>query len=158
MKQKIPPALRIKILTDALNERYQALHKIRERVQNTSYWTLGFLITASGWIIQSNSLNIIQKVLMTLLATAGYLVIRHIYLADLHKGFVSQQAVAVRVEKTLGLYEKNIFDDEDLPIYPEEWKKSGNKNGGGKYFITNFRMIDVGIIIFLIALWSQGLI
>lgn len=158
MKKKITQELRIKILTDALNERYQALHKIRERVQNTSYWSLGFLITASGWIIQTNTLNFQRKLFITLLFSAGYYLIRHVYLADLYNGFSSQQKVAVRVEKALGLYDKRLFDDENSSIYPEVWKKSGNKDGEGKYFATNFRMIDVGVVIFIIALWSQGLI
>ena len=158
MKEKIPQELRIQILTDALKERYHALHKIRERVQNTSYWTLGFLITASGWIVQTSILNTQQKLFLTLLFFAGYILIGYIYLTDLLKGFSSQQKVAVRIEKALGLYDKGLFDSDDSSIYPEIWKKSGDKNGEGKYFTTNFRMIDVGAVIFLIALWSQGLI
>jgi len=158
MERKTTQELKIKILTNALNARYQALHKIRERVQNTSYWTLGLLITASGWIIQISTLNNQQKLFMTLLFSAGYLLIRHIYLRDLRDGFSSQQKVTVRIEAALGLYEERLFDNEDSSIYPWIWKKSGTKGGEGKYFATNFRMIDVGVAIFLIALWSQGLI
>lgn len=155
---KIAREAKTQVLLEALKERYQALHKIRERVQNTSYWTLGFLITASGWIIQSSTLSLNQKSFITFLILAGYMLVRFMYLPDLLKGFQSQQKVTVRIEKALGLFNKNLFTDEKEAIYPESWKKSGNTDGEGKYFITNYRMIDIGVLVFLIALWFQGYI
>ncbi len=41
------------ILLKALDESYKSIHTIRERVQTVSIWILGFLISGSAWIYQS---------------------------------------------------------------------------------------------------------
>jgi hypothetical protein len=54
MKDKINMAEKVDILISALEERYKALHIIRERVQNVGVWLLGIFLASGGWLLQND--------------------------------------------------------------------------------------------------------
>jgi len=51
----------------------------------------------------------------------------------LDKGFKSQQKVAIRLEKSLDLYERGLFSDSEETIYPESRQNAGKEGGEGEF-------------------------
>lgn len=144
---------KIEILISALNERYQSMHNIRDRVQNTGIWILGILSSISGWLIQSSVyLTCFNKIIYLIALFATYHVIRFHYLEDLNKGFKGQQKVAAKIEKNLNLFDHKFFSDEDESLYPESWEKAGMENGDGKFFETTYLLINLGFIFLSISI------
>src|SRR5437879_6484094 len=110
---------KIQILLRALEERYKAQHTIRERVQNVCLWTLGVLLAAGGWLIQSRAVLFLwQKLLYTFLVLIAILVLRLFFLRDLEIGFKSQQRLAADIEEKLGFYNKGFFGPSAETLYP----------------------------------------
>lgn len=145
---------KINILLSALGERYNSIHIIRERVQNICIWTLGILLTAAGWLVQSSVvLGIKQKILYSFILLIAFIVVRFLYLKDLSKGFKSQQSVASRIESALSLYEKDVFVTSENSIYPKKWEQSGKEDGEGNFFGSNYYLLYVGFFILLITIW-----
>jgi len=153
---EINSSAKINILQDALKERYHAQHVIRERVQNVSLWTLGILLAAAGWLIQTKTaLNAGQKWAFSLVIAAAFIVLRFFYLKDLERGFETQQKVAARIEGILGLYEKEFFDDLGESVYPLKWKDAGSRKDG-RFFKSNYLLLYTGFTILIIAVWFYG--
>src|SRR4051812_1227616 len=75
---------KVQVLLHALSERYNAIHVIRDRVQNVCLWTLGLFITAGGWLLQSDkSLRATDKILFSIAIVVSVAVLRIFYLRDL---------------------------------------------------------------------------
>lgn len=145
---------KVSILVSALEERYHSLHVIRERVQNVGVWSLGLLLTASGWLIQSEtSFTLHQKTLLLLGVLVSFYVLRFRYLEDLQKGFKNQQRIVARLEKTLGLFTSGFFDAEEEPIYPKSWEDTGKGEGDGKFFQTTYLLLYVGFAFLAFAIF-----
>ena len=141
------------IILAALDERYKALHAIRDRVQSIGVWALGILLAAGGWLIQSTALlTSLQKTLYILGILVAVSVLRFKYLGDLKRGFKGQQRVAVRLEKALGLFSPRVFDNESDPIYPPQWKNAGSTQGGGQFFRTTHLLLYVGALFLVMAI------
>ena len=146
---------KVEILLAALDERYKAIHAIRDRVQNVGLWSLGLLLGAGGWIIQSDlRLTCFEKAVYLVGAILAFLVLRFSYLEDLERGFQRQQKATVRIEKALKLYETNFFDDSENSIYPPEWEHAGTEKGAGKFFNTTFYLLYIGFAFLAIAILS----
>lgn len=135
------------ILVSALQERYQSMHIIRERVQNIGIWILGVLGGVGGWVLQSDKcLGFFNKILYLLALFAVFHVIRFHYLEDLNRGFKGQQKVASKIEKILNLYKPKFFSDDNDSVYPELWEKAGTKEGEGNFFKTTYLLIYIGFV------------
>src|SRR3989338_4548637 len=144
---------KVNVLLSALDERYKSIHIIRERVQSVGIWALGILLGAGGWLIQSDTtLTYPQKVLGIVGFTTAFIALRFFYLEDLQKGFKGQQRAAACIEKVLGLFTPNFFNDSSDPIYPESWQKSGTEEGDGKFFNSTYILLYVGVTFLLIAI------
>lgn len=152
---KLDNKQKIDILLKILEERYNAIHIIRERIQAICLWSLGILLTTAGWLIQSNiTLILEQKVLYSVFIFVTFLAVRFYYLGDLYKGFKNQQLVASRIETALQFYDTGVFDSEKNSIYPKEWGKSG-VNVNGNFFNANAHLLDLGALLLLLAVWLQ---
>jgi hypothetical protein len=150
---------KIDILLSALDERYKSIHTIRARIQDVCLWTLGILLGASGWLIQSNIFfNEFQQAIYILGILIAFIALRFKYLEDLEKGFRSQQRVAARLEKTLGFFKPNEFNNSEEPIYPKDWENCGTEDGRGNFFSTTYTLLYIGIIFLIIAILSKGCI
>lgn len=146
---------KIDILLKALEERYKVIHIIRERIQAICLWSLGILLTAAGWLIQSNiTLILEEKVLYSVFIFVTFLVVRFYYLGDLHKGFKNQQRIAARIETALQFYNIGTFDSAKTSIYPKEWENSGD-NVKGNFFKANVHLLDLGTLLLILAVWLQ---
>ncbi len=150
-EQKIP------ILISALEERYKSIHAIRDRVQSMSLWILGILAAASGWLLTTETaITSHQKLFFILGGIIIFILIRFSYLEDLNKGFKAQQQAATRAEKSLGLYEEGVFNDEAESIYPKGWQNAGKMDGAGKFFETSYSLIYAGFAFLLLAILLNG--
>lgn len=143
---------KVDVLLKALEERYKALHIIRERVQNVCLWTLGLFITAGGWLLQAKAVpSCSEKIMFTIIIVVVVGVLRALYLSDLEKGFRAQQKVQAKIEETLGLCKPGIFRVDE--IYPQEWAQAGGAASKGKFFLHNYILIYVGTAILIACLW-----
>ncbi len=145
------------ILIAALEERYEAMRVIRERVQGVGVWALGLMVAASGWLVQSDAFIAPGRTLFYLIALGVVLwALRFKYFGDLQKGFSAQQRVAVRLEKALGLYTPGAFDEEEDSIYPKKWEQAGSANSDGMFFSSTYLLLYIGVVILALALLLQS--
>lgn len=140
------------VLMRALDERYKAMHVVRERAQSVAIWSLGTLLVASGWMVQKEaSFDLNVRIVITILVFAAFYVLKEHYIRDLDKTFQSQHRVAVRIERTLGLYDRGVFSEESM--YPEVWMTDSADKKQRGFFFANYRLLYVGVFIFLAVLW-----
>ena len=140
------------ILVAALSERYSAMHKIRERMENTRLWVLGAMLAIAGWLLQGNVvLGTYQKIICAIGLTLTFVIIRFLYINDLNKGLKTQQRAAVNLEKALGFFDPKFFNEEEKSLYPEEWQETGNAKGHRHIFHSTNLLIYVAFV-FLIAI------
>lgn len=144
---------KIEILLVALQERYSSVHIIRERVQSVSLWILGILLSASGWLFQSDiCLTLAQKILYTVLSLGIWYILKKLYFSDLEKGFNSQRKILVKIEDSLGFYKKSHFSESDDTLYPKEWRHSGEKGSEGKFFQNTYNLMAVSFGVFILSI------
>lgn len=154
---KISEDKKIEVLLAALKERYEALHKIRDRVQASGIWILGILMGASGWLLQSDkSLTISEKLVFIVATLLAFLFFRFDFLADLRKGFTAQQRAAAAIETKLGLYEEALYGEDGSTVYPLTWKDAGTKEGDGKFFDTVYHLLWIGTLFLVISICLNG--
>lgn len=145
------------ILLAALEERYESLRTIRERVQTVGLAMIGLLLAAAGWLVQSDeSFEGEEKAALIMGVLISVATLRVVYLADLQRGFQTQQRVSARIEKALGFYEAGAFDDAEDTLYPAAWSKAGQEGAEGRFFKTAYLMIYIGsaILVASIALFA----
>jgi hypothetical protein len=143
---------KVSILTSALDERYASMRAIRDRTQSVCVWALGIMLAAGGWLMQSDVTIIpFQKLVYIVGIVVAFAALRFNFLADLYKGFQSQQRAGVRIEKALGMFIPKVFDDEESSIYPESWKSAGAADGEGKFFASTYLLLYIGTAFLLLA-------
>lgn len=148
---------KVDLLISALEERYEVLRTIRNRVQSVGIWALGILLAAGGWLVESGTvLTPLQKVLYFIGIIVAVAALRFKYLDDLERGFKSQQRVMVRLEKAAGFFTPGVFDDETDSVYPSTWENTGNKNGDGKFFKTTYLLLYIGTAFLLLVILLNG--
>jgi len=136
---------KIDIIISGLQERYNAQHIIRKRVQDIGLWVLGVLTATSGWILTNSCfVNLGNGVGFIIFSISCYIVLRYCYLADLNKGFKDQQKVASKLEKLLGFYDADFFKKDLEFIYPESWLHAGTTKGEGRFFKTTYYLLYLG--------------
>jgi hypothetical protein len=146
---------KIDILLSALEERYSAIHKIRNRLQNLGIWALGIFFAASGWLFQSDVyLQQHEQVVLLVFIIVLIFILFKTYIKDLEKGFKGQQRVAAKIENELGFYTDGLISEYSL--YPAGWKKAGTDNGEGRYFDTNRILLLTGAFVLALVILSKG--
>ncbi len=154
MIQELKLEQKVDILISAIEERYNVLHKIRERVQSVGLWAIGLSLSSGGWLIQSGlSLTPSQKFFYISGILLATYFLRQNYLEDLRKGFKAQQLVTAKLEKALGLFEIGMFDNEKESIFPKSWEQAGQKNGGGNFFKTTFLLLYLAVSFMALSIY-----
>ena len=144
---------KITVVLAALQERYQVLRTIRDRVQSIGLWALGLLGGAGGWLIQADApLNPTERFLVLTGLLASMSVLRWAYLDDLERGFSSQQRVAAKLETVLGLYELGTYGSSQDSLYPHSWVNAGTGEGDGHFFASTYRLLGVGTLFLTIVI------
>lgn len=150
---------RIDILMQALGERYNAQHKIRERTQSVGVWSIGLSAATSGWFLQSGvQLSLMGRIYLIIGTVVAYGALRYAFLADLEKGFNTQQRVAARIEEELGLYTVDPLGSGQTPIYPQTWRSAGQDGSPGGFFASTYLLIYISAALLAVSvLFSTAL-
>lgn len=112
---------KIDILLKCLDERYHAIHTIRERLQNISIRILWILFWCSWFLFQANMyICRFEKILILLVIRISFYILQKYYIEDLKKWFNTQRKVAAEIEKSLWLYTPWEFLNDKKTIYPKE--------------------------------------
>jgi ABC-type branched-subunit amino acid transport system permease subunit len=113
------------ILLNLLKERYDASHKMRERSLNFAIWIMGFGIALIWILLNGSPISQLQKIVLTCLVLVGGVLTRR-FLKSIQAGFEENHKVMVKIEDTLGCYEKGAYIGDE-PLFPEKYKDLSNK-------------------------------
>ena len=150
------PKFKINILLNALDERYKAIHIIRERVQTVSIWILGLLIAGAAWVYQANVyFKCIEMICLFFVIICIWFCIWKFYFSDLEKGFNSQRKIAAKIEKALGFYTNGYFLEGEQSMYPKEWEDAGKENSEGKFMRNIYILLALGFILLMISILNH---
>lgn len=153
MEIKFTDEEKVSILLSALDERYESIRAIRGRIQSVSIWSLGLMMAAGGWLIQSEIvLSPFQKFIFVTGALIAVSALRFSFFSDLQKGFKTQQQTAARLETALGMFTPKLFDNENSSIYPESWQRAGADDGEGKFFSSTYLLLYIGTAFLILAI------
>jgi len=145
------------ILLTALERRYDAVERIRERVYAISIWTLGVFLGLSGLIVQGDlHPGLPAKVFLTAGAVFALAAILF-YIRDLEKGFRNQFRVVVQIEELLGFYEEGFFSPGKA-LYPPEWTRTGTRAAQGRFFTTTYLLLSLGALVLVAAIVLSGVL
>jgi NADH:ubiquinone oxidoreductase subunit 5 (subunit L)/multisubunit Na+/H+ antiporter MnhA subunit len=145
---------KIQILLATAEERNKAIHIMRERVQKTCIGIMGIFYVIAGWFIKDGiALTTTQKEFLIGAIVIAALSTHFLYLRNIFQGFQGQQRVLARIEDALKLYDPGVYDNKDLGLFPDSWKKAGTDNGKGKIFLTNYLLLYIGAIVLIISIW-----
>ena len=141
---------KLQVLLIGLQERYHASHQIRGRSIQFALWISGMAIGLSWLLIYQTSLELFQKIALTLLI--GTLFSGTIYfMAGLRRGFSNNRKAMVRCERALLMHDSGVYL-ADEPLLPKEYSKTEKK------WSDHFRTIYVWLIIVALSLiiltWS----
>jgi hypothetical protein len=154
---QIDDRVKSQILLAALERRYEATDKIRDRVYAISIWTLGIFLAGSGLIVQGNILlGVPGKVFLGMAVVFAYGVVVF-YVKDLERGFRNQFRAAVRIEKLLGFYEEGFFAPDEA-LYPPQWAEMGTKAAKGRFFTITYLLLSLGALVLIAAIGLSGLL
>ena len=140
---------KISILISALEERYNSIHVIRDRIQTVSLWIMGLLIWWAWWIFQSELvLECEEKIFLILFLIVTFFMLKFFYFDDLEKWFQSQREIAGKLEKSLGFYNDGFFIEWDNSLYPKTWLKPKE----GNFLRNNEYLILFGFLTFILTI------
>ena len=140
---------KIDVLLSQLQERYDALHKMRDRSMQFTLWILGFGLGLAWLLIRETSFILSQKILITiLLISLGGTTLYFIW--SIRQGFNTTRQIVIRLEKYLKLDDKNYYGASEsvLPI-----KYFSTKTGITGHFKTLNALIIVMSVALMFLTW-----
>jgi hypothetical protein len=138
---------KIDVLMAQLQERYNALHKMRDRSVQFSLWILGLGLGLSWLLISQVTLNGTQMIILgAFLIIIGFLALN--FLRAIERGFRKNREVMIKIETLLKLHEDGYYGSADS-ILPKEFLEKRVKWSG--HFPTLYSLI-ITVFIFLIVL------
>lgn len=147
---QIPDDKRVEILLALLKERYEASHKMRERSYQFSAWILGFGIALIWLILSRPEICLNQRVVLTFVVVAtGLLAFQ--FLRSIDKGFASNKAVMIRIERILGCYDQNLYVEGES-LYPKQYET--NRKNSFSHFLSLYALLAAVGLAVIALLWS----
>jgi hypothetical protein len=148
---KISDDKKIDLLSDQLQERYSAMHRMRERSMQFTLWILGLGLGLAWLSINETVFTCYQKCAITglliVVALAGFGFLRAI-----ERGFNANRKTAIRIETALGLYEANCYGTEEA-ILPDAFSRS--KTGRTAHFCTLYILVAAVLLVLLVFTWAN---
>ena len=142
---------KINILQNLLIERYNASHKMRDRSLKFTLWVFGYIVLLNGWlVINSATLSTDQKFAFTFL-TIVVTVFTFFFIRDIKRGVYINRNVIIKIEDTLGLYDKGKYHTSEQ-ILPNEYKNN-QQSGKRGHFATIYAWIGFTCLLTIIVIW-----
>lgn len=138
---------KFEIIVSQLNERYNALHKMRERSLRFTLWILGICLGFSYMIICKSEITSNQKIPITIFFVVTLLLSLY-FLRSINNGFNNTLRIIKKLEKALGLYKKNYLIKGE-PVLPKQYVKSNCLNKFSGHFCTLYALL-ISVFILLI--------
>lgn len=134
-----------------LQERYDALHKMRDRSMQFALWILGFGLGMAWLLISEAGLTNSQKWAITvLLVVLG--IVTFLFLYAMAEGFRINRQIAIRLETALGLYDENCYGIREA-VLPQRF--SCRKVGWRGHFKALYGLITVVFITLIVLTWTN---
>lgn len=142
---------KLEILLAQLQERYQAMHNMRDRSMQFALWILGLGLGLAWLIINEAALTRLQQWVITcLLVLLGVATFWFVY--SIARGFETHRQIIVRLETVLKLYEQDFYHAHES-ILPNKFSKKKTK--WTDHFKTLY-VIIISVFVALIALtWAN---
>lgn len=142
---------KLDVLLVQLQERYEALHKMRDRSMHFVLWIIGLGLGMAWLLIDEVALTLLQRCFITVLLLVMGLV-AWIFIKAIERGFKANRRIMIRIEKTLKLYEKDYYG---MPksVLPTEF--SHQRIGWAGHFSTLYMLIVVVFIALIVLTWTN---
>lgn len=147
----IPEEKKIDILSAQLQERYVALHNMRDRSMRFVLWVLGFGL-ALAWVSISEAVFTFgQKIAITgLLLT--FAIVADLFVRAIHCGFNANRQTMIRIEKALGLYDPGSYGTAE-GVLPRAFADSNP--GWTGHFGMLYLLVSIITILLLVLTWTN---
>ena len=148
---KISEEKKLDVLLAQLRERYDALHKMRDRSMHFVLWILGLGLGMAWLLINETVLTCVQKCAITvLLLVLG--IVTFLFVYAIGRGFKANREVMIRTETALELYEKDCYGISESILPP---KFSCQKIGWTGHFNTLYGLIIIVFLTLILLTWTN---
>lgn len=142
---------KLEILLAQLQERYEALHKMRDRSMQFVLWILGFGLGMAWLLINEAALTCIQQwaitLLLVLLGIATFL-----FVCGIERGFEASRKIIIKLETVLKLYEQDFYTKKEFILPPEY---ADEKKRWTDHFKTLYVIIISVFITLIVLTWAN---
>ncbi len=142
---------KLDVLLAQLRDRYDALHKMRDRSMQFVLWILGLGLGMAWLLINATVLTYEQKVAITLLLLVLGIV-TFLFVYAIGSGFKKNRQVMIMIETALKLYEQDFYGIPD-PILPPQFSRKKVKWTG--HFNTLYGLIIVVFLTLMFLTWTN---
>lgn len=112
-------------LSQQLQERYAAAHRMRDRSMQFTIWLSGLAIGLAWLLIGQTTLSAFQRIALTFLIAALWFG-AGIFVLGLRKGFQSNRKAMIRSERALALYDRDAYLANDS-LLPSAYEHTNGK-------------------------------
>jgi hypothetical protein len=148
---EIPEEKKLEILLAQLQERYEALHKMRDRSMQFMLWILGLGLGMAWLLINETTLTYSQQEAITcLLILLGLSTFWFVY--GIERGFKTNRKIMIRLETALKLHEQDFYGIHER-ILPAPFAKEGRK--WTDHFKTLYVFIAAVFVALIILTWTN---
>jgi hypothetical protein len=142
---------KLEILLAQLQERYEALHKMRDRSMQFVLWILGLGLGMAWLLINEAPLTCSQqKAITCLLILLGLATFWFVY--GIERGFKTNRQIMIRLETVLKLYEKDFYGIHES-ILPAPFAKE--RRNWTNHFKTLYVFITTVFVVLIILTWTN---
>ena len=142
---------KLDVLLAQLRERYDALHKMRDRSMQFVLWILGLGLGMAWLLINETALAFVQKCVITLLLLSIGIA-AFLFLSAIGHGFKASRQIMIRIETSLKLYEKDCYGISES-VLPAQF--SCQKIGWTGHFNTLYGLIFIVFLTLIILTWTN---
>jgi len=142
---------KLEILLAQLQERYEALHKMRDRSMQFALWILGLGLGMAWLLINEAELSSTQRLFLTIFLIVVGLTV-WFFIHAIACGFKANREIIIRIEKALKLYEGDCYGISE-PILPSKF--SNQRCGKTGHFSTLYILIIVVFITLIVLTWTN---
>jgi fatty acid desaturase len=142
---------KLEILLAQLQERYEALHKMRDRSMQFALWILGLGLGMSWLLINETALTCPQQwAINCLLILLGFATFWFVY--GIERGFKTIRQIVIKLETAIKLYDQDFYGIHES-ILPIQFSKEKRK--WTNHFKTLYIIIITVFVALIILTWAN---